>query len=122
MSAIINSIIARQTGQASVQVEARTTLTAGHRVDEPGLRGHSVGDNFPYGVTGYGDRWAVTKHGAPLLAHYLDNEGRSVSCYRLLYTDHEHASLSAATLKLRDNLGRPNVAEAVTWDDYATRY
>lgn len=33
--------------------------TAGHSAEHGGLRGHSLGDTYPYMVVGVGDRWAV---------------------------------------------------------------
>lgn len=54
------------TGRASGLTEPRRIgcehngATKGHRADQGGLRGHSVGDAFPWRVVGYGDgSWAV---------------------------------------------------------------
>lgn len=67
MSAIINSIIARKAGIPSIHVEALPSNgTTGHASDQPGLRGHSIGHHYPYGVVGYGKRWMVCKHGRPV--------------------------------------------------------
>lgn len=116
MSAIINSIIARQNHRISRQIESRTTLTAGHRHDEPGLRGHSVGDSFPYGVTGYGDKWAVTKHGAPLIAKVAHHSSPTKPAIYPCKLAHELARL----LSERDALGLGNtdLVRAVSWDEF----
>ncbi len=33
--------------------------TSGHAAAQPGLRGHSIGDTYPWRVIGYGPGWAV---------------------------------------------------------------
>lgn len=116
MSAIINSIIRRQQHKASVHVEQCASITAGHRADEPGLRGHSVGDTFPYGVTGYGDRWAVTKHGAPLIAKVAHHSSPTKPAIYPCKLAHELARL----LSERDALGLGNtdLVRAVSWDEF----
>ena len=47
-------------------VERHSQRTLGHRADEPGLRGHSVGESWPYRVVGKGDgSWEVHRNGCP---------------------------------------------------------
>lgn len=117
MSAIINSIIARKAGLPSHHYERTASQTTkGHRHDQPGLRGHSVGDTYPYGVTGYGKRWAVTKHGAPLLIQCINVDGEVISEYRALYSSITRASAAASVMKNR------GAVRTVSWSDFAEFY
>lgn len=37
--------------------------TSGHSISNPGLRGHSIGPLYPWGVVGRGcEGWSVTNH------------------------------------------------------------
>ncbi len=52
-----------------------TATTRGHLADHGGLRGHSVGDSYPWRVVGYGDdSWAVEgADGATIARFYGDD-------------------------------------------------
>ena len=40
-----------------------TNPTAGHAITAPGLRGHSIGPLYPWGLVGRGfEGWSVTNH------------------------------------------------------------
>lgn len=66
--------------------------TKGHRASQPGLRGHSVGQLFPFTVIARG-------HGDVLLWHAMDmrtgNEGRPCRTYN-------EAVIDIASIKLRN--------------------
>lgn len=63
---IIASIIQRKNGLPSCHTELQhQALTQGHVVCESGLRGHSVGETWPYRVVGKGDgKWEVHRNGS----------------------------------------------------------
>lgn len=80
---IVASIIQREAGQPSCHTEvspfddkaARHGGTQGHRVDQPGLRGHSVGSTWPYRVVGHGDNtWSLHRNGCGQVLSGLDCE------------------------------------------------
>jgi len=61
---IVDSIIQRKRGEPSHYIERPVSKTAGHSATEGGLRGHSVGDTWPYRVVGYGNgMWAIETNG-----------------------------------------------------------
>jgi len=56
--------------------EAATGETRGHRDDQPGLRGHSVGDAYPWRVVGRGDgSWTVEGSDGQVAYRTHDNDG-----------------------------------------------
>lgn len=63
---IIDMLPSIRRGEVPVYREGRRSEggTLGHRADQPGLRGHSVGEEFPYRVVGKGDgTWEVHRNG-----------------------------------------------------------
>lgn len=63
---IVASIIQRKQGLPSCHTELQhQARTQGHAATEGGLRGHSVGDTWPYRVVGVGSGWEVHRNGSP---------------------------------------------------------
>lgn len=51
-------------GEVPVLRERHSSITKGHSSTEGGLRGHSVGESWPYRVVGKGDgTWEVHRNG-----------------------------------------------------------
>lgn len=65
----------------AVIVEGYSNFTKGHAEKEGGLRGHSLGDLFPFRVVCVGDKWQV---------HYNDR------AYLGVYQGHSNHSCGAA--------------------------
>ena len=60
-----------------------TDQTKGHLADHGGLRGHSVGEVYPWRIVGYGDgSWAVVDVTGQKFARYFGDNGNDL-CQRV---------------------------------------
>lgn len=63
LEAIRRGEVVHITDQLTERQASKAQQTLGHRADQPGLRGHSVGDTWPYRVVGKGDgSWEVHRN------------------------------------------------------------
>jgi len=106
---IVASIIHRKNGLPSCASELQhQALTQGHAVCEGGLRGHSVGDTWPYRVVGLGDgSWEVRRNGSTQAI-------RADTCEEA----HEWARTLKATL-VRNQEAREKLTATLTGDTHA---
>lgn len=94
------------TGRASgitepARIGCQGGATKGHRQDQGGLRGHSVGDSYPWRVVGIGDSWAVQDCRGVTQARYWPHPGDNDDA-----TPCRRAHSMARQLKLLHPLGR----------------
>jgi len=99
---IVNSIVQRKAGQASFQRELEHQLPIqAHHVSEGGLRGHSVGDSWPYRVVGKGDgTWEVHRNGCEQRLTGLSIHEAHQKAAALAHKRHSRESNGVLTLEL----------------------
>lgn len=80
MSAIVSSTLQRKAGKPSCYHEQRGNITKGHSQAEGGLRGHSIGEIWPYRVVylGSGDA-ELWRGGTHICTYYVLDHPHALS-------------------------------------------
>lgn len=65
-------------------IEGYSNFTRGHADKEGGLRGHSIGDLFPFRVVCVGDKWQVHYNSRAYLGIYQGHANHSIDAAHAL--------------------------------------
>lgn len=68
----------------AIIVEGSSNFTLGHASKEGGLRGHSLGDLFPFRVVCVGDKWQVHYNDRAFLGVYQGHANHSIGAAHAL--------------------------------------